>query len=453
MGKASLLICCALFILFATLTSGEENHPQRAGDEAAPLESAQPEPEVDPPQGEKDGEVPESHDPLEHDKHPEETEHAEEMENAEQRVQEDPDHPHDREHNEAGATGRAKKQRRGEMDDEHTIHFAELEPRMLQNRSHLVHDVDDNPHGFDPVEGINLPHLTFEDLFHAIDKDTDGKIDTDELSAWLKHITAISEAHSAAEQWNIVEKASQKLMSWDEFEAIFGKHLYESDPRPKDQVDHDRQQLEAHIRMMERRWQHCDRNHDGMMSFGEFIDFQHPQNKPYLSSLHFEEILEEIDIDKDGQASLNEFLINGHPPDSPLVEFLKDNNFDTSRFDENLVLFPNGSRVSEELFAEIKIFAKEFDTNGDWLLNRDEARVWIVPEHIVIPWEAEAQDLLRKLTPLRARDQLTSISMALFLANKEAFIESAATNYGEIIAKENASDKDAKKEESEHDEL
>lgn len=236
-------------------------------------------------------------------------------------------------------------------------------------------------------------------LVRRVDSNEDGLVTEEELTNWVKSVFNKRLAEGVVEDAKTKDTDNDGKITWDEYsKASYGTEELE------DSTDEETKKM---LSTDKRRFDTADKDKDGALTKEEFVHFMHPESSPEMGDIHVLETIEDIDRDKDGYISLDEFLGDYRDPEN-------------AEADE-----------PEWVKEETKKFKEEYDKNKDGKLDKDEVKLWILPEtdHMM------AQEEARHLITTADENKDGKLSEEEIVNNHETFVGSEATDYGRALPK------------------
>jgi Ca2+-binding EF-hand superfamily protein len=240
-------------------------------------------------------------------------------------------------------------------------------------------------------------------LIPAIDKDSDGFLDKDELKNHIKYMQMRYVLKDVNRTWGHYEqeKFVDGKLPWDEYKkAVYGPEEAELSKEYKEMMDRDR-----------RRWKNADKSKDDQLTLEEYTCFMHPETCDDMKDIIVAETVEDIDKNKDGVIDMEEYIRDLYRPEQ------------------------HEKQEPDWVKSEREMFQKHRDKDGDGKLNKEEMREWITPtgfDHA----EAEANHL----THLADDDKDGKLSKDEILNHYDVFVGSQATDYGDQLHKHDPSE-------------
>uniref|UniRef100_A0A0K0E8B2 Reticulocalbin-3 n=1 Tax=Strongyloides stercoralis TaxID=6248 RepID=A0A0K0E8B2_STRER len=284
-------------------------------------------------------------------------------------------------------------------DKEHPKHgsYSESKVKDAKHDPHAVHETilgsKKEAQEFDELsEEESKKRLNV--LAKKMDINGDGVVTIDELTDWIHHSMIKLDNAEAEERFKEIDVNKDGFITWEEYSkeafgaegGITGEGI--TDPDDKKLFEEDRSYFHA-----------ADLNNDAKIVLSEFYAFQAPEHHSHMHDVLIKHTLTDKDLNKDGKISFEEFMHDTH-----------------------------GSSDSEWYKVEKDRFEKEYDKNGDGVLDGDEIRKWLIPD-LKETAKSEAEHLIDK-ADINKNLELTYQEI---VDAHQTFVGSEATNYGEIL--------------------
>ncbi|XP_066260085.1 reticulocalbin-2 [Euwallacea similis] len=231
-------------------------------------------------------------------------------------------------------------------------------------------------------------------LLEKMDTSKDGFIDRSELKAWIIRSFRMLSKEEANERLNDADENHDGKVSWTEYLS----DTYGVDSNEDDSLRFHEENLHL-ISEDKEMWEAADRDHDGLLNSTEFQAFSNPEEDPDMVMLVLNQTLNNKDTDKDGSISFQEYIGERG------VELNKEN-----------------------LLAEKHKFDEEYDKDQDGKLSGQEILSWIVPSN-----EEIAEDEVIHLFAHSDDDHNDLLSFDEILDHYETFVGSEVTDYGDHL--------------------
>ena len=189
-------------------------------------------------------------------------------------------------------------------------------------------------------------------------------------------------------------------MTWEEHvTATYGKDFDEEDLFDSDDMN---KFLMSH-ELNKRLFHAADQDNNTMLNQFEYVAFKHPRFLEATKKIFVESVLNDTDLNRDGKIDLEEFLAEngktqGDNPDWEIVE--------TDKFQE------------------------ELDSNRDGFLVGNEIMNWMASNNI-----EESQEETDHIISECDTNGDSKLSVDEILSNKELWLESDVTDYGQWLAR------------------
>ncbi|CAH1175998.1 unnamed protein product [Phaedon cochleariae] len=242
------------------------------------------------------------------------------------------------------------------------------------------------------------------EVFEKADKNGDKKLDSKELSQWIRrkiveHISlAVSTNHELFTKIDVNPRNG--VITWREYHNYFLKKRGFSDKYVK---NHDERRHKGLQRSLKERimrdkasWMEAARSNPDSLNLDEFLSFTHPESSAVNQLALVDELYDKFDRDGDEMLTENEFAIlqtDGNGDETLIV-----------RQDEN------------ERRAE---FRKSIDLNGDGRADRRELLHYVAPQS---PRHSEHE--AEALLALTDNDRDNMLSLDEMLAHPDLFLKS-----------------------------
>lgn len=236
-------------------------------------------------------------------------------------------------------------------------------------------------------------------LVKRVDSDKDGLVTEEELTKWVKEVFTKRLEDGVEEDAKMKDENKDGKITWEEY----SKNSY----GPEELEDGADEETKKMLNVDRRRFDTADKDKDGSLTMEEFVRFTHPESSSEMEDIHVLETIEDIDRNKDGYVSLEEFLGDYKDPDDPETE------------------------EPEWVKEETQKFKEEYDKDKDGKLNKEEVKLWILPE----TEQAMAQEEARHLVSSADEDKDGKLSEDEMINNHEIFVGSEATDYGRALPK------------------
>ncbi|XP_071481946.1 calumenin-like isoform X2 [Diadema antillarum] len=244
-------------------------------------------------------------------------------------------------------------------------------------------------------------------IVEKIDKDKDGFVTEEELKEWIIHQQSRYIYDDVDRQWKGHNIDGNQKISWDEYNQTTYSGLSEDELTRMKENDH--MDFSTMIRRDKKRWKVADLDHDGELTYEEFVGFLHPEEKPHMREIVVEETMEDIDKDGDGFVNIEEYIGDMWPKS----EREKD-----------------GAVEPDWVVSEREQFFAFRDKDGDRKMDKEEIGQWILPEDYDHS-EAEAKHLIYESDT----DKDGQLTKAEILAKYDLFVGSQATDFGEALTR------------------
>ncbi|VDD77070.1 unnamed protein product [Mesocestoides corti] len=236
-------------------------------------------------------------------------------------------------------------------------------------------------------------------LFDHIDTSQDGKLDENELMAWIDSAFVRADRKAAAEMLAQLDLNGDGFVSLEEYIGdTYGYSLKEIEGLRSDESTDAQQFLES-VDEEKEKFSLADLNGDGVLNTDELAAFNAPYHYPHMVPFVVGEILRYQDQNGDKRLSWEEYIANN-----------KDS--DTLKFEETKF--------------------KSIDKNGDQVIDQDELKIHYKEESEKYA-RLEANHLLVE-SDLNADGKLTRGEVSEAFA---VWLASPATDRGELLSDDN----------------
>lgn len=237
-------------------------------------------------------------------------------------------------------------------------------------------------------------------LVRRVDTDSDGFVTEAELTNWIKEMFNKRLEEGVEEDVKTKDEDKDGKITWDEYK----KSTYGAEELDGGEADEESKKM---LFVDKRRFDTADKDKDGGLTKMEYVRFMHPESSPDMEDVQVAETIEDIDLNKDGFVSLDEFL--GDYKDA-----------DDAEADE-----------PEWVTEERKKFKEAYDKDNDGKLNKEEVKLWVLPETEF----AMAQEEAKHLVTSADENKDGKLSEEEIVNNHETFVGSEATDYGRALPK------------------
>ncbi|ALC38247.1 CG31650 [Drosophila busckii] len=184
-------------------------------------------------------------------------------------------------------------------------------------------------------------------LIKMMDLNKDEFIDRHELKAWiLRSFKKLSE-EEATDRFEEMDLDEDDNISWKEY--LQDTYSMEDENFKKAVIDFDSYEEEQKmIKQDKEMFNAADGNKDGVLTLEEFILFQNPEEHPQMLPILLEHTMQDKDIDHDGKISFQEFIgdaAKNHDKDWLITE--------KERFDKDYDQNSDGALTGEEVLSWI----------------------------------------------------------------------------------------------------
>lgn len=237
-----------------------------------------------------------------------------------------------------------------------------------------------------------------EILLKKMDRDSDGKIEKDELKQWIIRSFASLSKEESEERFLDSDVDKNGYVSWQEYkeeEFDFG------DEDDEDKIKTDPDLIDEYNMMQEDKilFDAADKNSDGNLDRFEFLSFSHPEEDISMHEIVVNQVLKQKDVNGDGFVDFQEYI--------------GDRGRDQSK---------------EWIVAEKDRFDDELDKDKDGHLSKAEILEWMIPSN-----EEIAKDEAEHLFAGADEDVDGTLSFKEILDHHDLFVGSEATDYGEYL--------------------
>ncbi|BFZ04147.1 hypothetical protein BsWGS_07185 [Bradybaena similaris] len=239
-------------------------------------------------------------------------------------------------------------------------------------------------------------------IVDKIDKNKDGEVTEQELKEWIQYVQRRYILTDTDRMWREHDAESDNTLKWHSYQ----KHTFGYIDEPVEGSP--TFEYATMIKRDRRRWEHADKNQDGVLNKEEFTDFLHPEEAEHMRSIVVEETLEDIDKDGDGYISLQEYIGDMWPRNA----------------EEQDQVEPDWVKSEREQFLSYR------DKNKDGKMDKDEVMEWIIP-HDYDHSRAEAKHLIFESDA----NKDGKLSKEEILDKYDLFVGSQATDFGEALTK------------------
>nr|XP_039254292.1 calumenin-B-like [Styela clava] len=234
-----------------------------------------------------------------------------------------------------------------------------------------------------------------------IDSNKDGKVDKEELAAWIKKAQTRYVEEDAATQIQNMDEDKDGQIHWDEYYKSTYGHVTEDDMK-EDEENHGFSYKKM-IARDEKRWKVANLDNNDYLSVEEFQSFLHPEEFSHMRDVVLDETFTDIDKNGDGSISLEEYIgdMYNEEEDGEEPEWVK---------------------------TEREQFVAHRDADKDGKLNKEEVRSWILPDGYDAV-EAETSHLMYEADS----DKDEVLTKEEILEHHETFVGSQVTNWGDDL--------------------
>lgn len=277
----------------------------------------------------------------------------------------------------------------------------ENESRFINNKNEYLVNVNND-------ENVDKDQTQIlEEVFKKADTDKNGKLDSKELSLWIRqkiieHITtAVSNNYGL---FSLIDRNPRNgVVTWKEYHSYFLKKRGFSRKyvRNHDEKRHKglERSLKEQIMRDKASWMEAARTNPDALTVDEFLAFTHPESSATNQLALVDELFDKFDRDGDELLTEDEFAVlqteAGGDEDTAVVVVRQDEN---------------------ERRAE---FRRSIDTNGDGRADRRELLHYVAPQS---PRHSEHE--AEALVALADNDQDGSLSLDEILAHPNLFLKS-----------------------------
>ncbi|XP_017784780.1 PREDICTED: 45 kDa calcium-binding protein isoform X1 [Nicrophorus vespilloides] len=253
-------------------------------------------------------------------------------------------------------------------------------------------------------ENINKDQTEIlEDVFKKADKNKNGKLDTRELSEWIRmkiieHITsAVSNNYGL---FSLIDRNPKNgVVSWKEYHSYFLKKRGFSKKYVKNHDEKRHKGLERSLKEQIMRdkasWMEAARTNPDTLTVDEFLTFTHPESSATNQLALVDDLYDKFDRDGDELLTEDEFAI-----------------LQTEGEEETVIVRQDEKERRSE-------FRKSIDLNGDGKADRRELLHYVAPQS---PRHSEHE--AEALLALADNDQDNMISLDEILAHPNLFLKS-----------------------------
>ncbi|GFS49632.1 reticulocalbin-2 [Nephila pilipes] len=234
-----------------------------------------------------------------------------------------------------------------------------------------------------------------------MDVNGDNYVDKKELVNWILRSFKMLTEEEAMDELEGEDGDEDGKITWEEHVAeTYG--IYDDDmilnhakdsPEELEMLENDRELFKA-----------ADLNGDGILEKSEYPGFSHPEEFEYMHQVIYDQAIRKRDKDKDGFLNFEEFVADHHG--SPAVP------------------------TTEHYALEKDRFIKDFDLDGDKMLNKEEVLLWLIPNN-----GETAENEAKHLIETSDTDKDGKLSFKEIVDHYDVFVGSEATDFGEQLQK------------------
>ncbi|KAG5881571.1 hypothetical protein JTB14_035015 [Gonioctena quinquepunctata] len=264
-------------------------------------------------------------------------------------------------------------------------HFSEFDHEAILGSHKEAEDYDHLP----PEEAKRRLSV----LLKKMDINNDGKIDRNELRAWIIRSFKMLSEEEARDRLEDADDDNDGIVTWEEYVTdTYGLDSSESDIKFGDEND----KLIEDDKIM---WKAADTNGDGLLDSVEWVSFTHPEEHPNMLPIILGQTLRDHDKNDDGFIDFQEYIGD------------------------------RGSSLDKEALLTEKVkFDETLDKNRDGKLEGSEILSWAVPSNEEIAME-EVDHLF-----VHSDDNHDNIlSFEEVLDHHDIFVGSEVTDYGDHL--------------------
>lgn len=268
-------------------------------------------------------------------------------------------------------------------------------------------EIDDEP--------IQIAEAKLVDIFHKIDKDSDGYLNEGELDSWIldkinEHMNEAMEENTAI--FKHLDPDGDGYVEWKEYYKHFllakGHGLNETEKYLED-YDTDILQDDERDKLVwyKFKWTDADiKPIDNRLDVEEFFSFRHPEHSVQLIENMVLSIINSLDVDKDGKLTLKEFSKPDIMEEDPTTE----------------------KEREEEYKVREKEFVSAIDKNKDGVATKEEMMEYMNPRN-----PQQSLQEAKNLMSLMDDNKDGKLSVDEIKKHKDIFISSKIVNVKKVL--------------------
>lgn len=233
-------------------------------------------------------------------------------------------------------------------------------------------------------------------IVEKMDKNKDGFVDKDELTAWVQRSFVMLSEEESDERFQESDTNKDGQVKWSEYAAeTYGIPPEAGDPPEDQKLLEDDKMMRDDLEI----FQASDLNGDDNLDKKEFQYFSHPEDFEHTTDILYKRTMAEKDLNQDGFLDFQEFI---HPDGK--------------------------DRDKEWLITEKDHFDNDFDKNKDGRMDRAEVILWLQPNN----WDAagmEADHLIEESDD----NSDGKLSTNEILTHHDVFVGSEVTDFGDHL--------------------